>query len=299
MKNWSILPLLALLAVFGCHRVVNVETETPPGSVPPPDAVVQPQNAPLRAKPRPAMAETPRAPGPVPGYPETEISAFQAAYERQGQPRILIFLNKELSDEVRQWRRQTQIRVAFDKSTSRTSGGNPDVKSDKQASLTVRTEQPIEAGDGRVFPGEKWMWAFETGFIQSLLTSKANLVDHSTILRLEAQSPGGQQDPENLKTLEIAAMKKYAEIYIEILISEDEASPIGYVFKSTAKDISTGRILAVVTLMNWEDLYAHLAKTPTYDSQGYSFSVDQFPSVSQASEHLAVLTMAKLAQIWN
>jgi hypothetical protein len=302
MKTIALAIFLIILIFSGCDRVVNVETETPAGSVPPPDSVSQPPqrgDRPVAARGASDAAKAEGTYGSRIGYPDTEIMAFRTAYASQGEPRILVFLNRELSNEVREWSRQAQIKLQISKTAEKISNRTDATKSDKQTTAILRTEQPMESEGERVYPGEKWMWALEAGFVQSFLLSKANLVDYATIVRLEAQVDPGKGDPENFKKLEIMAMKKYAEIYIEILISEDEASPVGYIFKSIAKEVASGKILALVTLMNWKDLYAHITRVPTYDSQGYSLSVDQFPSVSQVAEYLAIQTMAKLTQAWN
>jgi S1-C subfamily serine protease len=178
------------------------------------------------------------------------INDFAGAYNAKGSPRIAVFVNTPLSDEVRQWRTSERIVVTGEgeqisvskQGETPTSDAEVNIQGqtvniqsdgpvgdkmetkgseDKTRAVTVQSqeylEQPVRQG-----PPEQWMWAFEQGSMEPLLQAKTNLVDRATILRLIAAKDGQQQDtqPVEAKQIEMDALSEYADILVEILISQ-------------------------------------------------------------------------------
>lgn len=275
MKYLKIIAVCCVIGLFGCNRLVHVEEDTPPGSVPPPTLgtpSAQPAVPPTVPGPKgQSVSATERASD---GQEEKAkiVAAFRQAYVDRGEPRLLLFVNRDLSCEVKEWREPGP-------------GANG------------AGEQAAANGSADVPPGKKWIWDFEAGFVRTFLRALANVVDYATVLRLEADGRD-LSVPLNVKNLEIPAMKKYADVHIEILVTADAASPVGYVFKSSAKEAGTGRILAVSTLTSPGDFEPGESKSVSVDAQGYRVGPGQLPSVAQASESLAIHMMSSLARIW-
>ena len=337
---------LMLMVVFlaGCHRYVNVEEETPPGYVPPPAAPPRPQLPPeLRGQkltpqlPPPQMKmQTVKRVGDSQGNQISKSAAindFEQAYRKQGDPRITIFLNRELSDEVREWRMNSRTNISSSGSWSETEGDSysTNEKSNTSATAGGETESSktgewsktegttTRSGEGRsqttigreiraplhnarAYPGEKWMWAMEDGFTQVFMDAGTNLVDRAMVMRLTASDRGDEHrhaDIVNTKLVEIDALKGYTDIFIELIIIRDTTSPLGYSFRAKAKDVNNGYLLASANIMTWDDIRIQHKRLVSTNQQGYQIDVDEFPSVMMISEQLALDIMSRLARRWN
>ena len=90
------------------------------------------------------------------------------------------------------------------------------------------------------------MWDFEEGFTNAFLDADATLIDRATILRLsgaddeKARADGSRSDG---RTVEMGALTKYAEVYVEITMIPSESST-GWKVRALAKEIKTGKVLA-------------------------------------------------------
>ena len=298
MKSLQCFLILAItLVTCGCGTRY-VEQETPPGTVPPPPAG---EVAPVQD-----MTSAPVM------TPETEsnnkplqTARFKGAYAKEGSPKIVILFNRELSDEVREWR--TDYRAVV-------SGGDRIVEetTTKDTTKTTRTVGPSSAyvqahidTQGRVTPREDWMWQFQESFIGEFLAAKANMVDLATILRLTAAKSGKQGDPHDLlavKAIEMKALLDKADIMMETLVRRNNASPIGYEFRATVKKVKTGQILANVTSLSWKQSKLNDITQDEYKatSRGYvKVKGDRMLQLDTAAKTLASDVMARLTQMWE
>jgi hypothetical protein len=229
------------------------------------------------------------------------VERFKRAYSSKKSPRIAVLLNRQLSDEVREWVTDSRLVVAGGYSETRTVPGKEPEKTDVAGGISGSSQQQAESG-ARPSPNERWMWAFEDGFIQPFLQSGAKTVDRATIVRLAAASPGQQDSayaPIAVKKVEMDALKGYADIFVEILISRSVSSLYGYEFKASAKEVNTGIIVANVTSLRWRpedrkqrEVYA--------TSHGYEV-VDsiKIPPVQDIASDLAVDLMNAMAKAWG
>ena len=194
---------------------------------------------------------------------------FGKAYASQNQPRMVILLNRELSEDVSEWKvdEKTIAKVTGNVEGASAKGGTEaKAPAPSQGSTAMQVEKSntvsgakigmnLEAytavkneGEERETGSESWKWQFENAFLQPFLDAKAKIVDRATIIRQLGAEESKEKAAQELDkmTLETKALNKYGDIYIEVMVTNDSASPSGYVFKATAKNIKGGEIIAQV-----------------------------------------------------
>ncbi len=316
MKTTSLLIVLSVvgLCLVGCTTVRYMEMETPPGQVPgPPPAPIAPPHQSSYVPPAQGQ-QGPEFVGDASGMrAETtrevytsDLSAgtmarFRAAYGAKKNPKIAVLLNRQLSDEVREWVTDSRLVLAGGYSETKTVAGEKTEQTEATGGISGYSQQQAASG-ARPSPNERWMWAFEDGFIQPFLQSGAKMVDRATIVRLASASSGQQGSayaPISVKKVEMDALKGYADIFVEILVSRSPSSLYGYEFKASAKEVDTGIIIANVTNLRWRpedrkqrEVYA--------TSQGYKV-VDsvKIPPVEDIASDLSLDFMNALTRAWS
>ena len=269
-------------------------------------------------------------------------ACYRGTYVKAQKPRIAVFLNRTLSSEVRQWRTAQrhvvsgggqvsgivkspgvtaeytaghgavvgtpaanrtglvgageQVRVSVhDSAVVGTVNATGDVSTYNQKFIEEQSRQNLE---------ESSMWAFENGFMKPFLLQGTRLVDRATILRLTAvdNGQGSAYNPIAPKAIETKALVEHADIFIELLITENPSSnPMGYEFKAVAKEVKTGRILAMETssVWDWNDLTSGETKVVATNS-GYEVQeTSMIPSISEVSGKLANDVMRALCVQWQ
>jgi len=296
---YLVLALLLSGGSAGCVRYL--EEETPSGTVPPPPA-------PISSGLRPSQ---PHEVGPKPGVsgedalPRTEavqgmIQRFAKLYAAKGSPRIALFLNRALSDDVREWRSDSRLSVTGERTKVRAEADKKAKQTVVVAGKALSIEQPTDSGD-RPSPNEQWMWAFEDGFIQPFLDAKVKVVDRATILRLTAAKEGRRTDAASMapKTIETNALKDAADMFVEILVSRSPASLYGYEFKASVKEVKTGQVMANVTSLRWrpEDQRTRVALAGPTDYE--VIEAIRIPPVDEVAGNLAIDLMNALCGAWS
>jgi hypothetical protein len=301
MRRLSTLLIALFFIGLVCQACVHyVEEPTPPGQVAAPQPI-SPVSSPSQPAASGLSTAVQMAPAPAPNA--FDAPAFRKSYRKAGSPRIAIFLNRTLSDDVREWRAYSRQVVSVGHAETSTSEGST-TQTNSSGGVAIGS-QYYQEEPGRVDPGEGWMWRFEDGFLEPFLANGVNVVDRATIMRLAAAEYGRQgnaHDPVSVKQIEVQALKDKADLFIEILIREDAAADLGYEFKATAKEIETGIIRANVTSREWAGLRVPV-KTASATSEGYTFSAAEgegdMPAIGAVAEHLAELTMTSMAQRWG
>jgi hypothetical protein len=314
MRHTFILIGLSLvgLSSIGCKTVRYMEEETPPGQIPAPAVPIVAPVPGAQVRPpgegpqsgtesRGVRDEDTSQPSMASGLSAAAKARFQAAYAAKKSPKMVVFLNRQLSDEVREWVTDTRRVVTGTHSETETVDGKETERTDKVGGLTAHTQKHVDSAT-RMSPNERWMWAFEDGFIQPLLGSGAKMVDRATIMRLVAASSGQQGNAHALlavKKIEMDALKKHADVFVEILIARSPASLYGYEFKATAKEVNTGIIVASVTSLRWrpED---RRQRRVLATSEGYKVvETIKIPSVDRVACDLATDLMNALTRTWG
>ncbi len=333
MKNTGIIIVCVTFGMFmmmGCVKHHYMETETPQGTVPPATLSPQPANSYIPPKAAPsgnqdrtapvASANTATAYQPAnssndagsarssggsiaqeENVSQGTIERFRKVYRVKEKPTIAIFLNRQFSDEVREWRTMTR-RVATGGRTTVTQKDQWDkTTTEVEGDRSAYTQQHVETV-ARPGPGEEWMWAFEDGFFNTFLSSNTRLVDRATIMRLAAAKSGKQGEAYDLiavKQIEMDALLDHADIYIEILITRSPSSLYGYIFKATAKEVKTGIIIAQASSVRWREK-VRTGRVVAATSEGYKVAdVIEVPPLYEVSEDLAVDLMNSLANSWS
>lgn len=252
----------------------RLEQRTPPGRVPPPPATAT--QAPALAGEQPSIADA----EPV-GEPSAQddqiVNAFAAAYRKAGAPRLAVYFNRALSDEVREWipGDQVQTEVHMTHSASGNSIGTGPISGQGSTSVTAeaRSRHYVGATGGREDPREAWKWQFEDAITNLFLQGNANVVDRAVIFRQMArQAPqtAGMDGSTSTTLNEISALDKFADVLVEMQVTRSK-SDLGYDFRATAKNVKTGRILGTAFVTGSSDSenakHRYVATSRGYEKQ--------------------------------
>jgi len=231
---------------IGCrskrNKVHFLDRPTPPGEMepaasPPSGASVQPY------RPIPADYVASRSTTDV---PDDVREAFRAAYVRAKNPRVAVYVNRQLSDDVREWSSDRRAKVGYIETRTTAEGSSQTV-----GTATASVERHDD-GAGR--PREDhWTWRVEDGVLQPLLNSGVRVVDRAVMLRLTAldhEPAPGSEAP--VKKIETNALLGYADILVEVLISSRKDDKMGYVFRLEATRVNDGSIIARCSSATWE-----------------------------------------------
>lgn len=187
-------------------------------------------------------------PPPPPSRLTVAAGEFRARYARAGSPRIILFWNRVLSDEVQS---QYANRVsAMTTSQSGVIGGRVGYSGYAAAGANVNTFDAAATRE-RVREGERDSmaesadWKVETAFNRAFIDNGARFVDRAVAMRNTARGRRLGTDP-NVQEIETSALVGKADLLMEVLQTPDPDSPVGYSFRAEVKDVRTGRILATV-----------------------------------------------------
>lgn len=238
------------------------------------------------------------------------VARFRQAYAARRQPRIAIWWNRELSDNVAtQWvddrRLQNNIGIESAGSGSQTTLTNPTgTRTERFSDGRADIRQDIHERSGAVVAGterrraglsERSSWDFETGFAQAYLEAGSRLVDRATILRtIGGGRPAG--DKPDVQAIESAALLGKADLLMEILMTQDARAPAGWAFRISVKDIQSGQIV-----MSMVSTGPRPSATPAFQatSTGFAPRAAETTAVDVVARHLAVESMDRLASLWG
>lgn len=218
------------------------------------------------------------------------LSDFKSGYTGHGKPRLAIFLNRSLSDEIREWK------TASRDITSGTGSRGEYFGEHVSGETAVYTQEHIELENEGSNISKGGMWAFEDGFLQPFLETGATVLDRATIMRLTAlkHGQGDAYNPITVKRVEMEALKGHADIFVEVLILDDPQTPWGYEFKAVAKMVNSGQIIASTNSRNW-----NLA-TKDDSSRGYFVQRSStIPGAYDLSRELALHLMESFLLFWK
>lgn len=269
----------------------RLEQATPAGRVPPPDN--QPSAAQDLPGEQPYITEA-----PLQSMEATEdtLAEFSTAYRQARSPRLAVYFNRELSDEIREWipiQRQ-QVSMQSSQSAAGYSQGAGQFATQGTATLQMESSTQIHQGDSgkRDDLGEAWKWRFEEAITRLFLEANATVVDRAVILR-QMSRQSSSSDSTNLN--EISALDRYADILVETSVTRS-GGDAGYAFRATAKDIKTGRILGTALVNDSEvegaKKYRFVATSKGYERQEESPEM----TVEGVSRALTLKLMRSLSQ---
>lgn len=297
---------LCILTVSGCTK--KIEKLTPIGTVPPPTNV-----QPLMQEEKRSFGQDTKSMDGGPAVdsrimrgsaPNSEsiatgtLQRFSDAYKFANEPRMVIFLNRSLSDEVSEWVPLGRISVSGEGTISKSgkNAGKSSYNEKIMGPVAITAEEYTGIGGERAPIEEGYLWAFEDGFTRAFLQTNARLLDRATIMRALAASKDKGMGP---KQVEMDALSDKADIYIEILIARSPGAQYGYEFKATAKEVKTGRILANSTSLNWRKKTQDKIVVTSAGYEIVNSQEQELPGVGELSKDLAIDLMNTLSTIWK
>jgi hypothetical protein len=248
----------------------------------------------------------PAAP-PAPQDRTEEIrKQFRSAYQAAGAPRIALFWNVALTDQDAEGTIQTsRIRGQDTRTVNRleeqTNGdaGNArlvDGEDRRNIDLTVNRSSRASDSAKRGTPlAERDAWLLESGFTKALMDGGADLIDRNLIMRITAAQTDGKD--RDARTIESKALLGKADLLLDVLMTRDTDSPLGWGFRCTLREIATGRLKGSF----YSKAVPLVAPTsPHYRATNTGFQrVDSRPvvSIELVGTKLALHAMAELPQM--
>ena len=287
-----VLLAMSLLPLIACHAAdtLIIDQPTPPGDV-----------APVNSNPKSGLPATPYRPhegsfdAPDTGTPDIsneESAEFAQAYKKAGTPKIVVYLNRALSVDVKEWSSNARFSVRYSGSETKSDANGVKHKEARgEAAGAIETKVSDPQGP----PTEqKWVWELEDAIMEPLRKGGAILVDRAVIIRSTALKEGatGYENTSG-KFLEMAALKDYANILIQVEISRQPDERLGYIFRTKAVDIRSGTILASANSSEWKKTRA-LKGAYSASSDGYV--ADSLPDPAVLGKWLSRDIMAALAK---
>jgi hypothetical protein len=173
------------------------------------------------------------APEGAPPAPAVE-ERFRKEYARAGRPRVVLYWNRELDDEL------------VDRKTQRVDIRAAGVEAGPVAVGAVHIDRAETVANRWAAGGlPRHLATVEAAFVQHLAQHGVRLVDRAAILRLEhararKRDAAGQGATPDSRVNEIDALSALADLLIEITVLEAGATPAKVEFKLLAKDTRTG-----------------------------------------------------------
>jgi len=293
--------MLAFPSTLVTATSTRLEEITPPGRVPLPTATVRPVSD-VREQ---GYIETKAELAPKPRFETARMGAnkFASAYIRAKSPRIAIYFNRSLSDQVTEW---ASTRRAVDQIQYEGRAKNPlsvDGKkilsgTSETKGMVTRTREEQEAVGSmgmRDDPAERWAWEFEDAIVNRFLDQNVNVVDRALMFRLMANKSA----PFSTISNETSALQNYADVLIEVLVTNSGRSLIGYDFRATAKSIKQQTILAS-TFFDGTNNTNIVTERYTANQDGYRKVKEQAPlQIDDVAEQLSQKLMSALAKRWD
>jgi len=190
--------------------------------------------------PAPMMASR-AAPDPGPdtaAATERLKSDFRRAYSRVGKPKLAIFWNRKLDDQLSQWYTGSRN---VDTREGGWNGGKGFTASQKRIDVENRF-------DDRPQPDELMSFEFGSGFTRTLLSSGVDIVDRDAIMRLthsKAKEAADSVVVADYQQIEIDALAGYADYLAEVLYAPSASDDAPLTFMISIKEVKTGRVVSM------------------------------------------------------
>jgi len=188
-------------------------------------------------------------PPPAPDRRLEELRASRAAYQTAGAPRIVVFLNRQLSD---------RLENDYDSVVIRGSTASLDAESVVSNNGRVREGAALAENSTQVRRGRREVtddtraatlseadeWRFLDAFDGQLQRAGINLVDRNTAMRRVAAETGASRDKQ---TVEMEGIAKHADLMMTVLQTPDPSAPLGVLFRISVVDLETGIVRTSLT----------------------------------------------------
>ena len=179
------------------------------------------------------------------------IDAFVRAYANKKSPRVVLFWNRSLSDQLNDVKTSEKVTQIYSSGDITADLRIPDIgersvdaSSRRFVSKTERTDQTIEEKGKRRDTSERYGWALEDAVVRTLTGMGTKLVDRSAAMRFLAAERDLAPSALDGVRIETDALLKKGDLLLEILLSEDASTPSGLIYRILVKEIGSGRLLA-------------------------------------------------------
>ena len=220
---------------------------------------------------------------------ETIGKTFAKAYVAAGKPRLVVYLNRELSDEVREWVTDTRDLSVI---------GSPSAgKAFIQQGLSAT--QVRDHNDTEVSPGTDWQWQFEEAVLEPLINNGVRVVDRTLINRTIAAKldHSDSTKPLALKQIEMNALSQFADLLVEIRINNKPRPGSGYRLHTKVVNIKDGAVLMAEQLDS--DSMMTDGAVYTASRHGYHKTASKNVLPDQAGNAVVSQLMQDLSSHWT
>ncbi len=235
------------------------------------------------------------------------IDMFSESYKKHSSPRIVIFWNRDLTDEVvTSYQGSMTIRNSMQGGDSRTNnktvsqiGSSLNNERDTWYETSSRFSVGVDRNDPKQRTGLRELvdWKVEGAFKRTLLSSGARLIDRELIFRTNGKNADANERV-NRQRIETESLLGNAELLMEVLLAADESEYSGIIFKVSVTDIASGETIAYLTTP---------AVPPTVTTSYYQATHQGFQQVTETEastskdigEALATEVIAELAAKWQ
>lgn len=199
------------------------------------------------------QGQPPVAAPPPPPVPAREPwDDLAATLHAAGDPRVAVFWNWRLTDDVATPYREvtkksgsdladdleTEDATEYGTDSSRIRERHQRSKSSAQEDRRTVAEKPGQRGQ----PAEREAWYLESTFLGYLGGAGVTLVDRTLITRLAGADERGPRP--NGQAIETEALARYADLLLEVLATPDRSAPLGQTFRVTLREVKSGRLLS-------------------------------------------------------
>ncbi len=219
---------------------------------------------------------------------ETIGKTFARAYVAAGKPRLVVYLNRELSDEVREWVTDTRELSVI---------GSPSAgKAFIQQGLSAT--QVRDHNDTDASPDTDWQWQFEEAVLEPLLNHGVRIVDRTLINRTVAAKldQSDSTKPLALKQIEMNALSQFADLLVEIRINRKPRPGSGYRLHTKVVNIKNGAVIMTEQL----DSDSVMNMNAVYKASRHGYNKDMKTAVlpDQAGDFVVSRLMKGLLLYW-
>lgn len=250
---------------------------------------------------RRGMPDVLEQPSPVApqDLPVLNRASFNAAYAKAGRPTIAVLWNREFTDEVQQ-QSASQLTIDHSRSiqsaheTARSAGHVSSQGSSSASGNVTLTEREIKSQQARrVSPVERVDLQMRSSFMQTMVASGVLLVDRNVVIRTTATKQRGGSDTQRLET---DALLGTAKLLMEVLNTQDNASPTGWATYVSIKRLADGVVLAE-GYMDGRAPANSVQQTPRFRADplgGFRELSTKLPTIAEAGARVAEQTLARL-----
>ena len=194
-------------------------------------AAAGPASAQLRPNMPPVETPSIREDPNASGYRAAE--SFRRWSEAQGQPTILVFWNREFSDETTT---RNRLRLTDDTLVRAAPG-------------VLSTQRDVVLEDERTTGGERHSLSIatsaeiESGFLNAFLGAGGRMMDRNALIRRTSVGAAASDRPDQ-QFLEALAVEQGVQYLVELLADHDASSPTGFTFRVKVTHLPASRVVA-------------------------------------------------------